>query len=39
LFQRLNLVFQENGTFDFGKFVEQARELFMARVKSWKNMK
>jgi hypothetical protein len=39
LFQRLNLSFEENGTFDFGKFVEQARELFIARMKSWKNMK
>ncbi|MGQ9545323.1 MAG: hypothetical protein ACUVQX_06005 [Candidatus Bathycorpusculaceae bacterium] len=33
LFRRLNLPFEEKENFDFGKTVEQARELFMARMK------
>jgi hypothetical protein len=33
LFRRLNLPFEEGEKFDFGKSVEQARELFMARMK------
>jgi hypothetical protein len=32
LFQRLNIPFEEGGNFDFGKSVEQARELFMAKM-------
>jgi hypothetical protein len=39
LFRRLNLRFEENGNFDFGKCVEQARELFMMKMKSWKSTK
>lgn len=38
LFRRLNLCFEEEGNFDFGKSVEQARELFIARMKSWKKL-
>jgi hypothetical protein len=34
LFRRLNLPFEEGKSFDFGKSVEQARELFMARTKT-----
>jgi hypothetical protein len=33
LFRRLNLPFEEGKSFDFGKSVEQARELFMVRMK------
>lgn len=33
LFGRLNLPFEEKESFDFGKSVVQARELFMARMK------
>jgi hypothetical protein len=39
LFCRLNLPFEEGESFDFGKCVEQAKELFMMKMKSWKSTK
>jgi hypothetical protein len=33
LFRRLNIPFEEGENFDFVKSVEQARELFMVRMK------
>jgi hypothetical protein len=36
LFRRLDLCFGQRENFDFAKSVEQAKELFIARIKSWK---
>jgi hypothetical protein len=35
LFRRLDLCFGQSEDFDFAKSVEQAKELFIARIKSW----
>ena len=35
LFRRLDLCFEERENFDFRKSVEQAKKLFIARIKSW----
>ena len=35
LFRRLDLCYEQRENFDFAKSVEQAKELFIARMKSW----